>query len=227
MKSLKLLIAVLFFCATAIAQGKPLTKEEQRVQDSIAKSGTGSGGFDDFYNSLFKEKKDSTTNPIPPKKVNNTFNAKLFEEQIIMLTKDPKDCFANARVPKKDNSGIFDYSISYESNVALEGVGKGRVVKYESKAITYYAESSSFLRKNEANAIVDNVFAQLKKSTNLPFTYSYSEPYNVATRRLISFNFINKADINMTLYLDIDMGTSDGSETFWQVVVRITKNCYE
>jgi hypothetical protein len=59
MKNIKLIIATLFFCSITIAQSKPLTKEEQRVQDSIANI-KGSGGFDDYYESLFKVKKDST-----------------------------------------------------------------------------------------------------------------------------------------------------------------------
>ncbi len=236
MKNIKLIVAALFFCATAIAQSTPLTKEQQRVQDSITKNGASKGGFDDFYQNLVKEKQDTSksfldnilangANPKSPSNVNNTFNTKLFEEQIIALTKDPKDCFKNAKVVKEDNAGMFDYGTNYESNISLEGVGKGKIVRYRSGNITYYAETGTYLSKDDANKIVENVFTQLKKSTNLPFTYQYSEPYNVDTRRLISFTFMGKDGKDITLSLDIDMTTSDNSNTTWQVVVRVTKNC--
>ena len=57
MKSIKLIVTAVFFCTITIAQPRPLTQEEQRVQGSIAKVESTSGGFDDFYKSLFKEKK--------------------------------------------------------------------------------------------------------------------------------------------------------------------------
>lgn len=82
------------------------------------------------------------------------------------------------------------YSTNYKTTTNISGVGEGeKIVKYQTreKKWVYYAESGGMSKQN-ANELIDKVLKEFKK-LKLPYTYTETVQYNLATRRLITLIF--------------------------------------
>ena len=98
-----------------------------------------------------------------------------------------------------------------------------KIIKYSTeKKWVYYAESGGMSKQN-ANELIDKVLKEFKK-LKLPYTYTETVQYNLATRRLITFNFFNEYKQPVGMDMDIDgLAGSDTEGAGWQITVRVSK----
>lgn len=156
--------------------------------------------------------------------VNNESVFKTFDEQIKAIISDANNNFKNIIGDEINTTEKNFYATEYATNIDIEGVGIGKkIIKYPSeKKLVYYAESN-VMSKQSASELVDKIIKQIKK-VKLPYAFTQTEQYNVATRKLITLNFINDKKQLVGMDMDIDALTvSEKEDSFWQITIRVTK----
>ncbi len=141
-----------------------------------------------------------------------SFNPKKFIAQLVKFTENPRDKFQYLLVERRDNS----YSVNEKLNGFINCSVKNYSAKISSTGIekwVYVAETQN-MTKPEALAMctkLEGLFDKAKFSA----TYKKDVPYNVVTRRLVSYDFDDKLPpITLDAY---------GSDEIWTVTVSITK----
>jgi len=147
-----------------------------------------------------------------------------FEEQIITILTNPNNNFKNIIGDEFITEAGYKYATDYKTNINIEGVGKGvKITKYPTeKKMVYYAESNG-MSKQIATELVDDILKKMKK-IKMPYTFTQTEQYKVATRNLITLNFFNENKQPVGMDMDIDaMAGSDKEGAGWQITIRISK----
>jgi len=154
----------------------------------------------------------------------NEFNPKLFESDIYTILTNPNNNFKNIIGEEIKSLEKNYYSTNYKTTANISGVGEGeKIIKYSTeKKWVYYAESGGMSKQN-ANELIDKFLKEFKK-LKLPYTYTETVQYNLATRRLITFNFFNEYKQPLGMDMDIDgLAGSDTEGAGWQITIRVSK----
>ncbi len=158
--------------------------------------------------------------------ITNTNNESIpttFAAQINAIISNANNNFENIIGDESTLDEKNAYGTHYATNIDIEGVGKGeKITKYASKKIVYYAKSQS-LSKQSAIELVDKVLKQMNK-IKLPYTFTENMQYNLATRKLITLDFLDDNKQSVSMDMDIDaLANSDKEDSSWQVTIRVSK----